>query len=382
MAKYRAAVIGLGWIGMLYDLRPGQGGDRPRTYSIDDVDRPTPEVDAHRKFYYHNMHLIYGWTPTSYAEALWDRPEVDLVAGADRDSKRLKIYQKRYGIDALYTDAEEMLRNENLDIVVIATNTKGRADLACLAVDYGVKAVMTDKPMAHTLEEADRMVKTCADAGVHLLCGATPTNHPSFGTAKRLADSGAIGDIVSMDVSKVQSQVQTWSYFLNSTPSWVIGVGGLPRRDSGSDEFLGQGMMVTDDGLVVHFRHGAAGLRMTGTAGEILRHRSGMVELSVTASLDRDWRLWQDVETSNGISRVEMPWPEPVNGTYHRVIHGLSDLIDCLEGRLDEPKNSGRSVATALEVEIAFNLSVSLGSERVDLPLKDRSMRLNYDWFR
>jgi hypothetical protein len=141
-------------------------------------------------------------------------------------------------------------------------------------------------------------------------------------------------------------------------------------------------MMVTDDGLVVHFRHGAAGLRMTGTAGEILRHRSGMVELSVTASLDRDWRLWQDVETSNGISRVEMPWPEPVNGTYHRVIHGLSDLIDCLEGRLDEPKNSGRSVATALEVEIAFNLSATSGSERVDLPLKDRSMRLNYDWFR
>ena len=64
--NYRAGVIGLGWMGMLHDLRPAEGriGDR---FDVDDIDRPTPELDIHRKFHYHNMHLLRGWTPTSYS---------------------------------------------------------------------------------------------------------------------------------------------------------------------------------------------------------------------------------------------------------------------------------------------------------------------------
>ncbi len=43
MSKYRGGVIGLGWTGMLYDLAPRMG-----TWNVDDIDRPTPEVDPHR----------------------------------------------------------------------------------------------------------------------------------------------------------------------------------------------------------------------------------------------------------------------------------------------------------------------------------------------
>ena len=71
--------------------------------------------------------------PHSWAEVMWDRPEIDLVAGVDRDRKRLKVFGERYGEVTLYTDAAEMLRTEALDLVAIATNTKGRADLTCLA---------------------------------------------------------------------------------------------------------------------------------------------------------------------------------------------------------------------------------------------------------
>ena len=95
MAQYRGVVIGLGWMGMLYDL-----GKRMGTWNVDDVDRPTPQVDIHRKFYYHE-HPGESGIPTSYAEAILDRPEVELVAAADRDVKRLKIFTERYGIDAV-----------------------------------------------------------------------------------------------------------------------------------------------------------------------------------------------------------------------------------------------------------------------------------------
>ena len=72
-------------------------------YKVEDTRRITPEVDVHRKFHHHD-HPGFEGLPSSYAEALWDRPEVELVAGAERDVDRLKIFGDRYGIEALYTD--------------------------------------------------------------------------------------------------------------------------------------------------------------------------------------------------------------------------------------------------------------------------------------
>jgi hypothetical protein len=56
--------------------------------------------------------------------------------------------------------------------------------------------------------------------------------------------------------------------------------------------------------------------------------------------------------------------------------------MDCLDGKLDEPKISGRRVQVAMEIELAMKQSSARGGVRVDLPLKDRSVGLNYDWFR
>ncbi len=195
MAQYRGALIGLGWMGMLYDL-----AQRTGEWHVDDIDRPTPELDLHRRFHHHEHPGTEG-LPTSYAEALRDRPEIDFIAAADRDRKRLNAFSERYGVKTLYTDAEEMLRSEKPDIVAIATNTKHRADLTCLAVECGAKGIFTEKPMAHTLEETDRMVGTCAEAGVALSCGAITTTHPSFARARLLLDSGAIGQLVSIEAS-------------------------------------------------------------------------------------------------------------------------------------------------------------------------------------
>src|SRR5207249_3478542 len=122
MAQYRAGIIGLGWMGLLYDLAP-----RIDTrFQVDDIDRPTPELNLHRRFHYFD-HPGEEGLPSTYAEALRDRPEVSLVAGADRDPKRLQAFAERYGVSTLYTDAVEMLRREKLDIVAITTPSRRAA---------------------------------------------------------------------------------------------------------------------------------------------------------------------------------------------------------------------------------------------------------------
>jgi len=365
MAQYRAAVIGLGWMGLLYDLAQRL----PDRFEIDDVDRPTPPLDVHRRFYHHD-HPGETGLPTSYAEALWNRPEVELAAGADRDQKRLRAFSERYGIQAVYTDAEEMLRQEKPDIVAVCTNTKYRAHLTCLAVECGAKGIVAEKPMVHTLAAADCMVQTCAAAGVPLCCGSISTTHPSFARAKELLQSGAIGRRVSMEAAGPSAQHQNWSYFLSDAPAWVAGAGDQPRRESGSDEFTGQGILVTGEGTVVHFRQGAPGVRLSGADGEMV------------FQMPAGWSLRQEKDTPDGRRRVEMPWPRPQFGIPYGAVYCVADVLDCLAGALDEPKNSGRRVAVALEVEIALKLSSAQGGAQVSLPLTDRSLGLHYDWFR
>ena len=246
-AKYRGGVVGLGWMGVLYDMGTRDyenigGSYKTPKYDLESTERPTPDwLDVHRKFHHHDHPGKEGLVAT-YAEALWDRPEVDLVAGADRDKKRLAMFGERYGITSLYTDALEMYEKENLDILAIATNTRGRSFLTVKAVEAGVKGIFVDKPMTFTLKEADDMVNACAKAGVPLVGGATTTSHPSFGKAKELITTGAIGDVASIEARvPLLSQHQDWYYFVDSELAWVSGIGDKPRRDRGSSEFMGQG---------------------------------------------------------------------------------------------------------------------------------------------
>ena len=76
--KYRAGVVGLGWTGVLYDVAKRDGSHRQGpwwdpAYKVEDTRRITPEVEVHRKFHHHD-HPGNEGLPSSYAEALWDRP--------------------------------------------------------------------------------------------------------------------------------------------------------------------------------------------------------------------------------------------------------------------------------------------------------------------
>ena len=87
-------------------------------------------------------------------------------------------------------------------------------------------------------------------------------------------------------------------------------------------------------------------------------------------------------EVDGKLYRVEVPWPNPQFIPPYGGIYCSNDVVDCLYGRLDEPKNSSRRGVIAFEVEIALKLSSAEGGVRINLPLEDRTLDLNYDWLR
>lgn len=97
--------------------------------------------------------------------------EVDgatIVAVCDRDRTRAEAMAARFGIEAVFDDAESMLKAMSPDFVDIATTSQTHRLLVELAAPYA-KAVICQKPMADSMAEGEAMVAAAARAGIPLL---------------------------------------------------------------------------------------------------------------------------------------------------------------------------------------------------------------------
>ena len=118
---------------------------------------------------------------------------VRVVAGWDHAARRAKQAREQHHID-LCESPEVLLRRSNVGAVVIAAETSMHAELAELAAAAG-KDVILQKPMALTLEEADRIVAAVAKAQVAFTMAWQMRVDPQNIRMKELVTSGTVGRV-------------------------------------------------------------------------------------------------------------------------------------------------------------------------------------------
>jgi predicted dehydrogenase len=116
----------------------------------------------------------------------------ELVAAADPNPPLLEKIRAEYAVPRTYASYLEMLDAEELDIVTVATDNAGTAEIVEAAAARGVH-VMSEKPMAATLEQAGRMVEACRKGRVLLMINWPTAWNPAIQTLDRLVRDGAIG---------------------------------------------------------------------------------------------------------------------------------------------------------------------------------------------
>ncbi len=92
------------------------------------------------------------------------REDVLLAQVATKRSLSAVNAQKKFGFAALGTDTEAVLQDETLDAVFIVTRHSSHADLVCRALETG-KAVFVEKPLALTVEQLERVLRTVDTTG-------------------------------------------------------------------------------------------------------------------------------------------------------------------------------------------------------------------------
>ncbi len=117
-----------------------------------------------------------------------------LIGGADGDADLRNQFVERTGCERVYDEFGDLLDNEAPDAVFAFTPTAHHADVVDLCAPRGIH-VMVEKPMAATLEQADRMLTAARQADTVLMVNWPTAWHRGIRTAYRLVQEGAIGQV-------------------------------------------------------------------------------------------------------------------------------------------------------------------------------------------
>ncbi|MEZ5308171.1 MAG: Gfo/Idh/MocA family oxidoreductase [Pyrinomonadaceae bacterium] len=100
----------------------------------------------------------------------------ELVAVCDVEFENAKAAADEYGCEA-FSDWPEMLGK--VDAISVVTPTQSHCEIACAFLESGVH-VLAEKPIARTLEEADKMIAAAEKSGAMLMVGHLERFNPAM----------------------------------------------------------------------------------------------------------------------------------------------------------------------------------------------------------
>jgi predicted dehydrogenase len=143
---------------------------------------------------------------------------VKVAAVCDLNLERANDIAHRFNVKKTYTDYNELLQREKLDLVHICTPVSTHAHIAC-DVAKVVPAIFLEKPMAINLSQCDEMIQAMKKYGTKLCVGHNQIFYPSIQKAKSLVDSGKY-DLVSFRTSVKENFELLKSYKLLA--DWMV----------------------------------------------------------------------------------------------------------------------------------------------------------------
>jgi predicted dehydrogenase len=123
----------------------------------------------------------------------------DVVAGADVDEGTRAEFAAEFDADT-YESHEDLL---DVDAVIVTTPNRFHEEIAVDALEAGC-CVLLEKPLAHTLESAERIAEAARRSSGFCMVGFHNRFSPAAATAKAYADAGRLGEITHVEADYVR----------------------------------------------------------------------------------------------------------------------------------------------------------------------------------
>jgi len=127
-------------------------------------------------------------------------------------------FKERFSFEKACTDYMDVINDPEIDIVCVCTPNDSHAEISIAALKAG-KHVICEKPIATKTEDAKAMAKAAEEAakkGIVSMCGYQYRRVPAIDEAKKIIESGRLGEITNVRAQYLQS----WSADPRSPLSW------------------------------------------------------------------------------------------------------------------------------------------------------------------
>ncbi len=140
-----------------------------------------------------------GILGSQYAQFLNAQPDVNVTAVADIDSPRAQDVGGQVGAQP-YGDYERMMREQRLDVAVVATPDPLHKEPVLAAIAAGVPTIIQEKPMATVVADAEEMQEAAERAGARIFLCFSNRSSPLDRATYYVIRQGLLGEIVYGDI--------------------------------------------------------------------------------------------------------------------------------------------------------------------------------------
>ncbi|MDR0708503.1 MAG: Gfo/Idh/MocA family oxidoreductase [Spirochaetaceae bacterium] len=131
--------------------------------------------------------------PCTHAGAITAGADCRLVAGADIDEGRRRLFAERWKVP-VYKDSAVMLAEHRPDILHIATHPDSHYDYCRLAAEYGVRAAVCEKPLADSLAKARKIAALHKSGRIRIITNHERRYSADYVEAAAILAEGRLGE--------------------------------------------------------------------------------------------------------------------------------------------------------------------------------------------
>ena len=134
-------------------------------------------------------------------------PDLEVTAISARNEERLRETAERHGIPGVYAGGDgwrRMLAEAPVDLVAVVTPPSLHAEMSIAAIEAG-KAVLCEKPLATTVEDAEAIAEASHRKGVPVSINYVMRYNPLFHAIKSVIDERVLGEAHRVDFTNLAS---------------------------------------------------------------------------------------------------------------------------------------------------------------------------------
>ncbi len=195
-----------------------------------------------------------------------------LVAVCDKVISKAEAISKKYGVTA-YSCYHEMMDSENIDVVVILTESGVHASNTIDLAKYGVDIVV-EKPMALTLTDADAMIEACDRNNVKLFVVKQNRFNVPVVQLRNALESGRFGKLIMGTVRVRWCRPQEYYDQDPWRGTWAYDGGVLTNQASHHIDLL-EWMMGDVESVFAKSKQALADIEAEDTAVVLLKFKNG-----------------------------------------------------------------------------------------------------------